>query len=111
MCEEPEESDEGSLLFALGEELCVLQGRAEGQIQQDDADGGGHAVDEGDASGDLAQGLGKGVFLTENVHVAEIAEERVSDDIEQQASSQEKKLEMILLTLSTVTLLQHDSLS
>ena len=86
MCEEPEESDGESLLFALGEKLCVLQGRAKGQIQQDDADGGDHAVDEGDASGNLAQGLGKGVFLTENVHVAEIAEERVGEDVEQQAT-------------------------
>ena len=72
-------------LFALGQQVGALEGGTECQIQQDDADRGGDAVDEGDAAGDLGQSLGDGVFLTKNVHVAEIAEKRVGEDIQQQA--------------------------
>lgn len=73
------------LLFGLGQQVCALEGRAQGQIEEDDADGGGHAVHEGDAAGDLGQSLGDGVFLAEDVDVAEVAEERVGEDIQQQA--------------------------
>ena len=61
------------------------RGRAQGQIEEDDADGRGHAVHEGDAAGDLGQSLGDGVLLAEDVDVAEVAEERVGEDIQQQA--------------------------
>ena len=73
------------LLFSLRQQVCTLEGRAQGQIEEDDADGGGHAVHEGDAAGDLGQGLGDGVLLAEDVDVAEVAEERVGEDIQQQA--------------------------
>ena len=42
-------------------------------------------VHEGDAAGDLGQSLGDGVLLAEDVDVAEVAEERVGEDIQQQA--------------------------
>ena len=45
------------LLLGLGQKVRTLQRRAQGQIEENDADGGGHAVDEGDAAGDLGQGL------------------------------------------------------
>ena len=73
------------LLLGLGQKVRTLQRRAQGQIENDDADGGGHAVDEGDAAGDLGQGLGDGVILTEDIYVAEVAEERVGKDVQQQA--------------------------
>ena len=63
------------------------RGRAQGKVEQDDADGGSHAVHEGDTAGDLGQGLGYGVFLTEDVNVAEVAEERVGEDVQQQAGT------------------------
>ena len=57
--------------LGLGQQVCTLEGRAQGQIEEDDADGGGHAVHEGDAAGDLGQSLGDGVLLAEDEHVAE----------------------------------------
>lgn len=71
----------------LGQQVCTLEGRAQGQIEDDDADGGGHAVHEGDAAGDLGQSLGDGVLLAEDVDIAEVAEERVGEDIQQQAGA------------------------
>ena len=47
----------GLLFLALGQQTGALQSRAQGQIQDDHADGGGYAVDEGDTTGDLGQGL------------------------------------------------------
>ena len=73
------------LLLSLGQKVRTLQRRAQGQIEENDADGGGHAVDEGDAAGDLGQGLGDGVILTEDIYIAEVAEERVGKDVQQQA--------------------------
>lgn len=73
------------MLLGLRQQVCTLEGRAQGQIEEDDADGRGHAVHEGDAAGDLGQSLGDGVLLAEDVDVAEVAEERVGEDIQQQA--------------------------
>lgn len=75
------------MLLGLRQQVCTLEGRAQGQIEEDDADGGGHAVHEGDAAGDLGQSLGDGVLLAEDVDVAEVAEERVGEDIQQQAGA------------------------
>ena len=65
----------GLLFFALGQQTGALQSRAQGQIQDDHADGGGYAVDKGDTTGDLGQGLCHGILLAKDVNVAEIAQE------------------------------------
>ena len=43
----------GLLFFALGQQTGTLQGRTQGEVQDDRTHGGGHAVYKGDASGDL----------------------------------------------------------
>ena len=77
----------GLLFLALGQQTGAVEGRAQGKVEQDDADGGSYAVHEGDAAGDLGQGLGYGVLLTEDVNVAEVSEERVGEDVQQQAGT------------------------
>ena len=54
----------GFLFLALGQQTGAVESRTQGQIQDDDADGGSHAVDEGDTAGDLGQRFGDGVLLT-----------------------------------------------
>ena len=73
------------LFLTLGQQVRALESRTKCQIQDDDADGGRNAVDEGDTAGDLGQSFCDGVLLTEDVDIAEIAEERVGDDVQQQA--------------------------
>ena len=50
-----------------------------------DAHGGGHAVHKGNAACDLGQGVCHGVFLAKDVHIAEVAQERVRKHVQQQA--------------------------
>ena len=45
----------GLLFFALGQQTGAVESRAQGQIQDDHADGGGYAVDKGDTTGDLGR--------------------------------------------------------
>ena len=64
------------MLFALGQQTGTLQGRTQGEVQDDRTHGGGHAVYKGDAACNFGQRLCHGVFLTKNVHIAEVAQER-----------------------------------
>ena len=68
-----------------GQQARPVQGGADGQVQQHRAGGGDQAVHQGDPAGHAGQGLGHRVVLPENVNVAEIAQQRVGDDVDQQA--------------------------
>ena len=64
---------DGLVGFALGQQPGTLQCRAQGQVQHHHAHGGGHAVHKGDAACNFGQRLCHGVFLTKDVHIAEVA--------------------------------------
>ena len=63
------------MFFALGQQTGTLQGRTQGEVQDDRTHGGGHAVYKGDAACNFGQRLCHGVFLTKDVHIAEVAKE------------------------------------
>ena len=63
----------------------LFQRRAQGQVQHDRADCGQQRVDERNAAGDLGKDRGDLGRLAENEAVAEIADERVSKHVDQQA--------------------------
>ena len=77
-CQRPVERFEKCLvlLLTLGQEIGAFQRRAQGEVEDDGADRGGHAVDEGDAAGDLGKSLCDGVLLTENVNIAEVVQKK-----------------------------------
>ena len=70
----------------LGQQVGFFQRRAQGQVQHDRADGGQQRVDERNAAGDLGKDRGDLGRLAENEAVAEIADERVSKHVDQQAA-------------------------
>ena len=82
-----QKEERGLLFFALGQQTGALQSRSQGQMQDDYADGGGYAVDKGDTTGDLGQGLCHGVLLPKDVHVAEVAKEGVGEHVQQQTGT------------------------
>ena len=55
------------MFFALGQQTGTLQGRTQGEVQDDRTHGGGHAVYKGDAACNFGQRLCHGVFLTKDV--------------------------------------------
>ena len=73
-------------LSFLGQQVVFFQRRTQRQIQNHRADGGKDGVHQRDAAGDLGGDAGQLHRLTENVPVAEVAEERVGEHIHQQAA-------------------------
>ena len=73
--------------IAQAQQTGTLQGRTQGEVQDDRTHGGGHAVYKGDAACNFGQRLRHGVFLTKDVHIAEVAQERVGQHVQQQAGT------------------------
>ena len=66
--------------------MRLFQRGAQGDVQDDCADGGEQRVDQRDAAGDLGHDGDKLCRLAKDVQVAEIADERIGKHIDQQAA-------------------------
>ena len=72
--------------LVLGQQVGFFQRRAQGQVQDDRADGGQQRVDKRNAAGDLGKDRGNLGRLAEDEAVAEVTDERVSKHVDQQAA-------------------------
>ena len=66
--------------------MRLFQRGAQGDVQDDCADGGEQRVDQRDAAGDLGHDGDKLCRLAKDVQVAEIADERIGKHVDQQAA-------------------------
>ena len=72
--------------LALGQQVGFFQRRAQGQVEDHRADGGEQRVDQRDAAGDLGHDGDELRRLAKDVQVAEVADERVGEHVDQQAA-------------------------
>ena len=66
--------------------MCLLQGGAQGDVQDNGADGGEQGVDQRHTAGDLGHDGNELRGLAKDVQVAEVADERVGEHVDQQAA-------------------------
>ena len=66
--------------------MCLLQGGAQGDVQDNGADGGEQGVDQRHTAGDLGHDGDELRGLAKDVQVAEVADERVGEHVDQQAA-------------------------
>ena len=70
----------------LRQQMCLLQGGAQGDVQDNGADGGEQGVDQRHTAGDLGHDGDELRGLAKDVQVAEVADERVGEHVDQQAA-------------------------
>ena len=72
--------------LVLGQQVGFFQRRAQGQVQDDRADGGQQRVDKRNAAGDLGKDRAISAGWPKMKRFAEVADERVSKHVDQQAT-------------------------
>ena len=70
----------------LRQQMCLLQGGAQGDVQDNGADGGEQGVDQRHTAGNLGHDGDELRGLAKDVQVAEVADERVGEHVDQQAA-------------------------